>query len=212
MREFVWKVIDTDIPLKRDLTRGIINIRALAKYILKTQKLDSSLDAVISAIRRYQRSPENKERDSSAYSLLKQAKLSIRAKMASLELKRTDEVKTKLGRPDKIVSYLEHDTVRVFEGSNTVTLIVDRKNIEKMMNSFPKKCLLTVQRKVGMLEIHYPPALARTPGVFSIISGELAQHNISIINALISFDEHILVVEDQKLLKAFELIYSIINK
>ena len=49
----VWKFLDNNPCIKRDLSKGLINSRALAKYIVKTQKMDVTLDAIISAIRRY---------------------------------------------------------------------------------------------------------------------------------------------------------------
>ena len=60
-----------------------------------------------------------------------------------------------------------------------------------------------------MIEINYPRILKKTPGVFSIIYNELAESDISIIDALISSNEHILIVEEEKLLKAFELIQKL---
>ena len=62
-----------------------------------------------------------------------------------------------------------------------------------------------------MIEISYPKILKRTPGVFSVIYNELAENNISIVDALISSEEHILLVDEDKLLKAFELIYNLCN-
>jgi len=212
IHSFVWKVIDTDVSLKKEIARDLINARKLAKYIIKTQKLDASLDSVISAIRRYKASAIKKEEQLSAYEMLKQAKLSIRTQMVSLELKRTDEVKTQLGRPDKLVEYQEHDTVRVLEGSNTVTLIFDRRNSDKVVNYFAKKNILNVIKNVGMLELSYPKDLEKTPGVFFIIANELAQNDISIIDALISSSEHIIIVDERDVVKAFGLIYSLIKK
>ena len=71
IREFVWRVIDTDISLKKDVSRSVINVRALAKYIINKYKLNVSLDSVISAIRRYHISPEKKSSTGEVYSLLK---------------------------------------------------------------------------------------------------------------------------------------------
>lgn len=212
IHSFVWKVIDTDVSLKKEIARDLINVRKLAKYIIKTQKIDASLDSVISAIRRYKASAIKKEEHLSAYEMLKQAKLSIRTQMVSLELKRTDEVKTQLGRPDKLVEYQEHDTVRVLEGSNTVTLVFDKKNSDKVINHFAKKNILNVIKNVGMLELSYPKDLEKTPGVFFIIANELAQNDISIIDALISSSEHIMIVDEKDVVKAFDLIYSLIKK
>ena len=166
IREFIWKIIDTDISLKKDLLRDVINVRSLAKYIISTQKLNVSLDSVISAIRRYDKAPENNEDAHSVYDVLKHARISTRTNMSSLLLKRTDEVKTKLGRPDKLIDYQGHETIRVLEGSQALTLIFDRKNFEKIKSLFTEKVILEENKKIGMIEISYPRILKKTSGVF----------------------------------------------
>ncbi len=209
IREFVWKIIDTDVSLKKDLLRGIINVRSLAKYIIEAQKINTSVDAVISAIRRYEKSPENKENAYSAYNVLKQARIATRTNMSSLLVKRTDEVKSKLGRPEKLMDFQGHETIRVLEGSQALTLIFDRKNLEKIKSFFTSSVILEENKDVGMVEISYPRILKKTPGVFLIIYNELAENNISIIDSLMSSNEHILILDEGKLLKAFELIYNL---
>ena len=209
IREFVWKIIDMDISLKKDLLRDVINVRSLAKHILSTQKIDASLDAVISAIRRYDKAPENKGEAYSVYDVLKQARISTRTNMSSLLLKRTDEVKTKLGRPDKLMDFQGHETIRVLEGSQALTLIFDRKNFEKIKSLFTKAVVLEENKNTGMVEITYPRALKKTPGVFLIVFNELAENGISVIDSLMSSTEHIILLEEEKLLKAFELIYNL---
>ena len=158
IREFVWKIIETDISLKKDLNRGIINVRSLAKHILDEQKITASLDSVISAIRRYEKAPKNKE-TYSVYRTLNHARIATRTKMSSLLLKRTDDVKTKLGRPDKLIDYQGHEIIRVLEGSQALTIVFDRKNFEKIKTIFPKSVILEENKKVGMIEIDYPRIL-----------------------------------------------------
>jgi len=133
--EFVWKFVDTDIALKKDISRGIINIRSLAKYIIQTQKLDASPDSVISALRRYKTSIKKSEESNSVHAILKQARISIKTKMSSLLLKRTDSVKTKLGRPDRMLDFQDHDIIRVLEGSEALTIVIDQKNLDKAKNT-----------------------------------------------------------------------------
>lgn len=208
VRAFVWKVIETDNAVKKCLNRNLVNVRSLAQHIIKTQGIDASLDAVISAIRRFEKSPPRKD-DSSAYGVLKQAKISTRTGMSSLLLKRTDFVKSKLGRPDRLVDFQGHDTVRIFEGANALTLIIDRKNFEKVRGLFPKDLILEENREVGMVEINYPRVLKKIPGVFLIIANELADNDISIIDALISSNEHVLVVAEEKIVPTFQLMYGL---
>ena len=208
-RELVWRFIDTDISLKKDLSRKIINVRSLANHIIDSQKISASLDAVISAIRRYNLDTKKHEDAGSIHSVLKQARVAVRTKMSSLLLKRTDFVKTKLGRPDKLMDFQGHDIIRVLEGSQALTIVIDQKNLEKIKSTFPKDLILEENKKVGMVEINYPRILKKTPGVFSIIYNELAENDISIIDALISSNEHILIIEEEKLLKAFELVQKL---
>jgi len=208
-REKVWKFIDTDISLKKGLLRKIVNVRSLAKYITATQKLNASLDAVISAIRRYNLDIKKSDEKNSIHDVLKQARIAVRTKMSSLLLKRTDLVKTKLGRPDKLMDFQGHDIIRILEGSQALTIVIDQKNFEKIKSTFPKDLILEENKKVGMIEINYTRILKKTPGVFSIIYNELAENDISIIDALISSNEHILIIEEEKLLKAFELIQKL---
>ena len=127
-REKVWKFIDTDISLKKGLLRKIVNVRSLAKYITATQKLNASLDAVISAIRRYNLDIKKSDEKNSIHDVLKQARIAVRTKMSSLLLKRTDLVKTKLGRPDKLMDFQGHDIIRILEGSQALTIVIDQKN------------------------------------------------------------------------------------
>lgn len=211
VQEEVWKFIESDISIKKDLARKIINIRKLASHIAATQKISGNIDAVISAIRRYSIDHKKVEENYSIHEVLKQAKLSIRTKMSSLLLKRTDLVKTKLGRPDSLMDFKGHDVVRIMEGSQALTIVIDQKNFEKTKSHFPKELILEENKKIGMIEISYPRILKKTPGVFSIIYNELAENGISIIDALISSNEHILLVEEDKLLKAFDLIYKLCN-
>src|SRR3989344_537495 len=108
VRESVWKFIDTDISLKKGLSRKIIN-----------------------AIRRYSLDVKKSDEKNSIHDVLKQARVAIRTKMSSLLLKRTDLVKTKLGRPDKLMDFQGHDIIRVLEGSQALTIVIDQKNFEK---------------------------------------------------------------------------------
>ena len=49
----VWKILDNNPSIRREMNRELINVSALARYIINKKKIDANLDAVISAIRRY---------------------------------------------------------------------------------------------------------------------------------------------------------------
>ncbi|MBU1704950.1 MAG: hypothetical protein KJ922_06305 [Nanoarchaeota archaeon] len=209
IREFVWQIIDTDLSLKKDIARGIINVRSLANYILSRYKVNISIDSVISAIRRYNIKPEKEAAD--VYALLKKAKIRTITKMASLSLKKNEEVTSNLGRVLPEVNFEGGEVLRVIEGAKLFKIIIDEASYEKMQNRFGKRNILESKKGIGMNEITYPDILKETPGVFAAISTELGANDISIIDALIISNEHIIVLDEKDLLKGFEILYSLCN-
>jgi len=211
IREFIWKIIDTDLALKKDLSRQVINTRSLAKYILNTYKIDISLDSIISALRRYPTAPEKKRDKNEVYNLLKQAKIRSITKMASISLKKNEETTQKLGHILPKVDYESGEVLRIVEGAKLFKIIIDKKSLDKMYSEFRKSDILEYNKGIGMIELVYPNELQKTPGVFASISTELGSNDISIIDALIISNEHIIVVDEKDLLKAFEIIYNLCN-
>ena len=209
IREYVWKIIDTDLALKKDLSRNIINVRSLAKYIIDTYKLDLSLDSIISAIRRYPTLEEKKHDQSEVYNLLKQAKIRSITKMASISLKKSEDATKKLGQILPGIDFESGEILRIIEGAKLFKIIIDKKSFDKMHSSFKKTDIISYNKAIGMVELVYPDTLAKTPGVFASISTELGSNNISLIDALIISNEHIIIVDEKDLLKAFEILYNL---
>lgn len=211
IREFVWKVIDTDIAINKDISRGILNVRALANYIINNYKINVSIDSVISAIRRYNITPIKKQ-ETDVYSLLRKAEIRSITKMASFSLKKNEEVTQTLGRILPKIDFEGGEVLRVLEGSKLFKIIFDRKSCNKMLDTFKKSDIINSNKNIGMVEMIYPKELEKTPGVFSAISNELAENNISIIDALICANEHIVVVDERDILKAFEVLYNLCSE
>lgn len=208
IREFVWKVIDTDIAIKKDISRGILNIRAVANYIINTYKIDASIDSVISAIRRYNIMPVKKQ-ETDVYSLLRKAEIRSITKMASFSLKKNEDTTLTLGKILPRIDFEGGEVLRVLEGSKLFKIIFDKKSYNKMQDSFKKSDIIDSNKNIGMIEMIYPKELEKTPGVFSAVSTELGENNISIIDALICANEHIIVVDEKDILKAFEVLYNL---
>ncbi len=208
IREFVWKVIDTDIAIKKDISRGVLNIRALANYIINNYKINVSIDSVISAIRRYNTTPIKKQ-EADVYSLLRKAEIRSITRMASFSLKKNEEVTQTLGRLLPKIDFEGGEVLRVLEGSKLFKIIFDKKSYTKMINEFKKSDIIYSNKNISMIEIIYPKELEKTPGVFSVVSNELAENNISIIDALICANEHIVIVDEKDILKAFEILYNL---
>src|SRR5207245_10386781 len=62
IRRQVERAIETDSVIKKGLQQRIINSRALDRYILEANGVDSTLDAILGIVRRYPLGSENDNR------------------------------------------------------------------------------------------------------------------------------------------------------
>ena len=205
----VWRSIENDAALKKNLLQNLINVSALARKIAKEQQSTKNIEAVISAIRRYENSSETTNNFNKINSLLKEAKLSTVTKRSSLLLPKNKIVRKKLGDLYKQIDFEKGDTLRIFEVSSYIEVIIDDKNTKLFSKTFDNAEILNIKRNLGELSINYGMDVTQVPGLFSTISNELASQDVSIVSSIICHSEHIIIVEEKNLEKAFNVIFRL---
>ena len=204
----VWKILDTSPCIRRDLTRGLINARALAKYLMKEHKMDTTLDAVVSAIRRY-----NLERYSDIFStaskILTQTIISTKSRLANISLIKDSEVQNLLPKLFSVIYYNRGDVLRVIQADESLKILVDEKNLEKVTNLFPKDKIIKIETGIAEINMHLHPEAVNTPGVSAIIANELAMNGINIMETISCVPEMLFFISDEQILKAHQVLYKL---
>ena len=132
----VWRILDNNPSIRRDLSLGLINTSALARYLIKENKIDGTLDGVIGAIRRYDHG-KHEEIFSKAYNLLGQTvNLFTRRKVAEIALKKDEDVQQLLPKLFDIIKYIQGDILRIMQANESVRLLIDEKNLENGPDRF----------------------------------------------------------------------------
>lgn len=203
----VTNFIDQDVSIRRGLSRGYINVRSLAKYIHKNLKVSASLDAVISAIRRYEAKEDNKEDIKIRYKLIAEAKVSSRTRMASVLVKKDVEVRKAIVNLYNKIDFSRGDVLRILEVSQFIKIIVDQNNFEIVESLFQKS--IGKDTKLGEISLIYKDDVKSTPGVFAALASELALNNISIIDGVICGSEHIFILNQDDVMRALQVLHSI---
>jgi len=208
----VWRYLDNHVTIKKNLADELINVRALAKKIINDLNLPCSLNAVISAIRRYHVDIKEKEYLPKVYELLSKSKLFTRTKLASILLKKNEKVRSKLAQLYQKIDFPAGDTLRIFEVNRYIKIIIDEKTVEETKKLFLTEEIVNIERGLGELTISYEADITTTPGVFAFLSNELAANNISLIDSMICHSEHLIIVKEKELQKAFNAVFSLISK
>ena len=145
----VWKFLDSNPCIKRDLRRGLINSRALAKYILKEKKMNATLDAVISAIRRYELGHQDDIFPIALKLIGQTINLSTRSGLAEISLIKDEEVQRLLPKLFGLIEYVRGEVLRVMQANESIRVLVDEKNLEEITSIFPDGKVLKKHRTIA---------------------------------------------------------------
>lgn len=205
----VWNFLDTEPSIKKELGRGIVNTMALAKYIMKSKKLDCSVDAVISAIRRYSDEKKFDLKFDNVEQIIKSSRISTKNKIALIAMKRDPYIIELLPKVFPMIELTRGDVMRLSEGKESIKLLVDEKNMQKVVGIFPKDKILGVRNNLSELSIHFGPGSGEAVGVLAAIMNELAVNNIRIIESIGCLPEFMIFVDTKDILKTHEIMIKL---
>jgi aspartokinase len=205
----VWKILDNNPSIRREMKRGLINTSALAKYIINQKKVDATMDAVISAIRRYKLDKHDDIFDN-AYKILGQTvNLSTKSNLAEISLVKDDDVQQLLPKLFNIIKYIRGDVLRVTQANESVRILIDEKNMDNFIKIFPKSKIITKEKDLAEINIYIHPKMQTTPGILATIANELAINEINIVEFMTCPPEMICVVKKEDLLRASNVLYKL---
>ena len=202
--EIVRSAVESDGAIRSDLARGLINVRALARHIQRKARTaarqEISLDAIISAIRRYPI-----QQSTTVYQNVGRLlqKLTMRNKIVDVAVLNSPEIPSALGKIASQIDYGRGEAFRVVAGVESIRLVLDEKNLDKL-SILPKKKILKVVGNLAEVIISLSNAAERTPGVVATVTTELAMNGINMIEFMSCVPELILVVEEKDALRTYE--------
>lgn len=208
----VWKYLDNNPSIKTDMSLGLINIRALAKYIIKTQKMDATLDAVISAIRRYELSQQDDIFLDARELIGETITLSTRSGLVEISLIKDDDVQRIIPELFEIIDHHRGEVLRIIQATESIKILVDGKNLEDATELFPKNKILKIDNNLAEINMHMPPQMIITRGILAVIANELAINGINIMEIMSCLPEMLLFVKEQDILKAYQVLYQLCHK
>ena len=207
--EQIWEILDNEPCIRRDLSRGLINIRALAKYLIQNKKINGTLDSIISAIRRY-KLDKYEEIFVNAHKIMsKTTSLSTRSNLANIALIKDTEIQALTPKLYSLIQHTRGEILRIIQADESIKVLINEKNLKKIINILPKEKILSIDENLAEINLHLTPEAKDTPGVLAIISNELALNRVSIVEMLSCFPEILWFVYQKDLLKAYSVLYQL---
>jgi hypothetical protein len=207
MADLVRRTVEQDAALRKDLARGLINVRALSRYIQETERSEeASIDALISAIRRYP-IKESVNVQQRIGGLLR--KLTMRNKIADIAIWNDPEIPEALGKFASEVDYGRGETFRFVGGVESIRVVLDEKKVDEIRRLIPAKSVRKVVSGLTEIIVSLAEEAEMTQGVVSALTTELTLQGINMIEFMSCVPELVIVVDEKDGLKAYESIENL---
>jgi hypothetical protein len=188
--------------IARCMHYDILNISALAVLIMKKEKIESSLHAIISAIRRYETEEKNTNSDE-LKNMLKQCRISTKSRLDLITLSRDFSflIKTFPLLLSKIHPSVG-ELLRVVEGRASFKMLIDQSKKEELLKLIDPSKIISVKENLAEINVLFPKEHDKVRGMMASILNELAIKNVQVYETISCLPEFIIVVKEEDIGKA----------
>ena len=188
--------------IEKTYATGLINRRALARYLIKQNLAkNNQMEAVVAMLRRY---PFERYR-LDKFDIIKQIRISIKDKILILDF---DKDKTLIKKLEHIISNIDYDkgeTFKIVVGEGCVKVFVDEEK-ESLLKEIIEQFKCRRLKNISEINILFPKKTDKVKGIISYITSELALNDINVTEFLTATPELLIYVEEKYVLKAYEVI------
>jgi len=209
IRRHVERVIETDPVIKKGLQRRIINCRALARYILEANGVDSTLDAVLGIVRRY---PLGSENEIEHRQVFKDCEIAMRNKVADLAIENSPNIMRRIAEFASTIKTTRGESLRVVVGFQSIRVIADRKALEIFRQTLSPKEIISYSDDLAEVSLLFPPEARGSKGIIAKITTELAVNDVNLVGITCNTPEDILLVTETDAPRALEALQRMLRE
>ena len=111
-----------------------------------------------------------------------------------------------------MIYYNRGDVLRIIQADESMKILVDEKNLEKIQKLFPEKKIIKIDKNLGEINMHLHPEAVNTPGIAGIITNELALNGINIMEIISCVPEMLFFVDEKDILSAHQVLYRLCHQ
>jgi len=190
----VAKEIEDDVIVRRALEKGIVSMNSLAVYLIKKKNIHASLDAVVSAIRRY-----------------RQEDIRITTNIVEIAVEKNEEAQRILQKAFAMVSVDKGEILLIIQGEKSIKFIINAKNKEKILQLFSRKSIMSIEDNLAEINIHLTDDAVKTPGIIATLSTEFMVHDINVYESMSCVPEMLFFVKQKDVMKSYQVLSMLVN-
>ena len=201
----VQAILSSDRAIQKNLQRDLINIRALARF-LQEKGVDGSIDAIISAIRRFENDKKLILQEENLKECLSKMIISTKSNILGIELK---DAEFKTICEDYLDKNILKKNTRLIKAKESVIIFLNQKEYDDKKRLFNLKNILHTKEKLAEIRLSFPKESKQVIGLLARIGMELSLESISIEGIIESMPEILIYVSESDLVLAHKAVMSL---
>lgn len=205
INQAVWRLITQDASITTSLRRDLLNTRALALYLIKKHHLDASVDAVISAIRRYPMEKSVAESEGKLTEIFKNSVIFTKSNMACITIE-ADSIRNLIAN---FGEHGAHKNFRLIRGKKYTKVIMNESDLDVFRRYFRKEDIAGIKKGLGEVRIVLHEGSENMRGILARVTGAIALHEISISELIMCFPDILVYIQQKDLLRTHQAVLSV---
>src|SRR3989344_2320331 len=198
--------LDSDFAIKKCLSKNIVSFRALARHLIENLDLkEKNIHAVISAIRRYKKTGKD-ESEKNLKKLFSKISVKTRSDIADLRVSKNKRSVESISKLNSVVDIEKGEIIRVIQAEQSITIIIDDKNMEKFYNFFNKNDVISVDKKLVEINLQFTEEAQDIKGIVALVASSLNSEGVNIVEIMSCAPELLVIIRKGDLLKALGVI------
>lgn len=208
-RRKIERIIETDPVIKKGLERGIINTRALARYIRESDGVESSTGSILGIIRRY---PLARGKSPSQAQMFRDCELALRSKIGDLTLEVDSNVMKRVLDFADSLKTSRGENLRILVGMKSIRVIAEQRAIIQLKEALRDKAIVKFATNLVEISVLLSHEAEEAKGVIARITTEVALNDVSIRGAVCVAPEFIILVDEKDAIRAFEALQKMLSE
>lgn len=198
--------LKNDFIIRKCLFKNIMSLRALSRYIVKSLELkESNLDAVISAIRRYKKFETHKE-DNKVKGFFSKVVTKTRSNIVDVRVHKNRRSMDCIIKLNSIVDIEKGEIIRIIQAEQSITIVIDDKNLEKFHSIFNKSDCISIDKKLVEINLQFTPDAQNVNGIISMVTSSLNAEGINLVEIMSCAPELLIIIKKEDLLRSLNIV------
>ncbi len=201
--------IDAHPSIKDCISKDLINYSSLARQIMKDLGIKNE-EAVMIACRRYAVKLAKSDHEREILRILADSRLEVKTKISIVTAKNDWTV---LHRLESVFQKLinEKAIMQVIQGAQAITVIVDEKLKNEVVNAVGRENVLKVRQDLIEITVKSPERIVETSGVFAFLASNLAENNVNVVETVSCYTDTIFIMNEADMIYGYSILTRIIE-